>query len=49
MLGYKATELDIDFHYNITYRTLFLFLVTFQFLISFAVVGSMYKAFDDGN
>jgi hypothetical protein len=25
------------------------FLVTFQFLISFTVVGSMHKAFDDGN
>jgi hypothetical protein len=25
------------------------FLVAFQFIISFAVVGSMHKAFDDGN
>lgn len=25
MLGYKATELDIDSHYNITYRALFFF------------------------
>jgi hypothetical protein len=49
MLGYDATEFNVNSHCNITYCTFFVFSCKFQFLIFFVVIDSMHNAFDDGN